>query len=240
MSKQKLNFPKVNKWDLKKMENLKATFFSMICVASRRRGKSELIKYIYETLDLGNEYDHIIVLSQSEESLDHYSEFVHGDMFLKDFDDQTIEKIISISKKMEANDEPRKFLVIIDDVISDDIKHSKSIERLYAIGRHYRTSVILISQLLTNINVCARNNSDVILIGHVNTSQEKESIIKKFLDGTADPEEITNRGFKSRSSFYYHLLNSNTEDYNFLVIDQISSKKNGWENILFNVKAQMQ
>lgn len=234
-----LSLPSLKKWNLKSMKSLKNTFFSMVCIASRRRGKSELIRYVCESLKLVEEYDYIAVLSQSEESLDHYSNFIHGDLFIKDNFSAAIANIIKVSEKLETNDKKRKFLVIIDDVVGCDIKNSESIAQLYAMGRHYRMSVILIAQTLSNVNVCARGNSDVILIGHVNNAQEKESIMNRLIDGTFLPKEIRERGFRSKKEFYYQLFAENTANYQFMVIDQLSTKETNWQNILYTVKAEI-
>ena len=40
------------------------------------------------------EYDHVIVISESAETLDHYSNFVHGNLFFDRFDGSILEKVI--------------------------------------------------------------------------------------------------------------------------------------------------
>jgi hypothetical protein len=226
-------------WNDQEMSKLKGQFFSIICFASRRSGKSELIKYLYNKLDFINEYDHCIIMSESEDSLDFYSEFCPGNLFIKKFDAKIIEKTIQQSQILESEGKKLKFLCIIDDVVGNTIKHSEWIAKLYSIGRHYNMSCILICQQLTLINVTVRNNSDICLIGQTKTAKEKKSIIDNFLDGIADDDEILKRGHTTRKAFYHELLKYNTEDYNFIVLDYMNTKKNDFDSIIRVIKADI-
>lgn len=226
-------------YPLEKLHELKNKYFSMICFASRKSGKSELIKFIYETLDLGEEYDHVAVFSNSDESLDFYSEFVHGELFIKNFDEARIQSIINESERLESDGKKRKFLVIFDDVIGGNIKYSIKTAELYAIGRHYGISCIWITQQVTLLNTTVRNNSDIILIGASKGAREKESIYNNFLDGLADDADLESRGYTNSKKFYYGLLKYNTAQYHFIVIDYLTNKSNSFEDLTYRIKANI-
>jgi hypothetical protein len=243
MSEKKLFLEKktnLNDWNDEKMNSLKSKDFSMICFASRRSGKSELIKYIYNKLDLQSEYDYCMIISESDESLDFYSDFLFGNLFIKKFDNDVITNLIVESQKLETEGKKARFLCIIDDVVGSTIKYSESIAKLYAIGRHYHISCILICQQLTLINVTVRNNSDIIFIGQTKTSKEKKSIIDNFLDGIADDNEILDKGFETKKSFYNEMIKYNTEDYSFIVFDYLNGKKNNFDSVVHKIKAKIQ
>lgn len=226
-------------YPLEKLMKLKNKFFSLICFASRKSGKSELIKFIYEMLDLGHEYDHVAVFSNSDESLDFYSEFVHGELFIKNFDEARIQSIINESEHLESDGRKKKFLVIFDDVIGGNIKYSVKVAELYAIGRHYGISCIWITQQVTLLNTTVRNNSDIILIGASKGAREKQSIVDNFLDGLADDTDMEKYGFTSAKKFYYSLLRYNTAEYHFIVIDYLSNRSNSFDDLVFRIKANL-
>lgn len=238
-SEEKLEEKKINLqiWD--SMENLKNKFFSMICFASRRSGKSELIKFIYTKLNFGKEYDYVAVIAESDQTIDFFSEFVHGNLFIRKFDSSTIENIMKISEKIEADGKQKRFLVIVDDVVGNNAKYSESLRKLYAVGRHYNISCILICQQLTLINTTVRNNSDIILIGKTKNAQEKTSIRDNILDGIADDDEIKEMGFDNKKEFYNYLLKRCTEDYHFIVLDDIANNGNNFNNVVRIIKADL-
>lgn len=227
----------LKEWD--SIEKLKNNFFSIICFASRKSGKSELIKCIYEQCNFGDEYDHVIVMSECMDTLDFFSNFVHGNLFFNEFSSNYIQNIISQSEKLEFENNKKKFLLIIDDVVGNTIKYSEVMQRIYAVGRHYRISCILICQKLTLINTAVRNNSDLILIGRSKTAQEKKSIIENLLDGVIDKNDIKNYGMSTKDEFYNTLLKEHTSDYNFIVLDFLDQKNIEFDEVVKTYKAKL-
>lgn len=224
-------------WD--SMEKLRNSFFSVICFASRKSGKSELIKYIYQKCDFGSEYDFVIVMSESMETLDFFSEVVHGNLFFNKFDNQYIDNIIAQSEKLESEGTKKKFLVIFDDVIGNDVKSSLAVQKLYAIGRHYSISCILIIQKLTLMSTTVRNNSDVIFIGRAKSGSERKSIIDNMFKGMASTSEIEKYGFKTKEDFYETLLNEHTSSYNFIVLDYTDPNNYKFVDVVNTFKADI-
>ena len=221
------------------MKNLKDKFFSMICFASRRSGKSELVKYIYQKLNFGEEYDHVIVISECNDTIDFFSEFVHGNLFIREFDGEVVSNTILVSRNNEAEGTKLKFLVIIDDVVGNTIKHSEWMSKLYATGRHDNISCILICQKLTLINTTVRNNSDVIFIGQAKSGNERDSIIKNMLHGVATRQQIRDLAYSSKDEFYEDLLIQNTTNHNFIVLDYISTTSNDFDDVVYSIKAKI-
>jgi hypothetical protein len=206
--------------------------FSMLIFGSRHSGKSELFKYIYGVNKFMFEYDFTVVMSESDDTLDFMSEFIPGNMFIKGFKPNIIEQLMSTSEKFELEGKKFKYLLVIDDIVGSDIKNNDYIAKAYAICRHYNISVVLICQRLNAINMTARNNSDILLIGKCRSSQEKETIIKTFLRGFAR-KDIDK---KSEYKFYNDLLNDNTADYNFVVLDNFSNS-NKFEEVIQTIRA---
>lgn len=225
--------------EFNELNKLSDKFFSMLVFGSRRTGKSELVKYIYNYLDLGEEYDFIVVCSLSPSTLDFFSNFVHGNLFFNYFDENIIENIIRQSTRLEADGTPKKFLCIFDDCIGNNLKNSEAMTKLYATGRHYRISVILIAQKITFVNTSVRNNSDIIFIGKTKSALEKEAVIKNFLDGIADHTEIEKFGYTQNRIFYMDLLKEGTANYKFIVIDNMEEKSTDFDVIVKSIRAKI-
>jgi hypothetical protein len=229
----------INLIEWNNLKSLKSNFFSIICFAPRKVGKSELIKYIYLECDFGNEYNYVIVISESAETLDHYSNFIHGNLFFDKFNSSILENLVIESENLETEGRPKKFLLILDDTIGNNVKNSEAIMKIYAIGRHHRISCILICQKLTLINTTVRNNSDVIFIGRTINAAEKDSIRDNLLNGLAEEEEIEKSGYKNSEKFYNALIKHNTRDYNFIVIDMMNHDKINFNDLVFRFKAKI-
>lgn len=227
----------LEKWN--NMGILKDKFFSLICFAPRHSGKSELIKYLYEQCDFGEEYDHVIVISESMETIDHYSNFVHGNLFFNKFESSILTNLIKESESLETSGKPKKFLLIIDDTIGNNVKNSQTIMQIYAIGRHYRISCILICQKLTLINTTVRNNSDLIFIGRMNNAAEKTSVRENLLEGIAEENEINEFEYTSGKSFYNAMIKENTQDYNFIVLDYLDQNRIDFKDVTFSFRADL-
>jgi hypothetical protein len=189
-------------------------FFSMIIIASRRSGKSTLVKYIIEQGKLIEKYDYFIVLSENDDSLDYLSNFIPGNLFIKNFEADIIDNLVQVSEKLELEMNAKSFLMIIDDMTGNDIKYNLIMTKIYAMGRHLRIGIIWLSQQMKILSTTSRNNSDYILIGRSSNAKERYNLINDFLNGTLDDDFE-----KSNLSFYRNLLKEYTKNYGFIVID---------------------
>ena len=195
-----INFIKLEEWNPKK--SLSKKIFSMSIAGSRKEGKSYMIKHLYKKCGWHKYYDFIIVMTENIDNLNFYSEFVHGTLFFNEYDGQIIERMKSLSEQYQENGDPKRFLIILDDCLSNS-KNEEHFKRLYSQGRHYNISIIFSIQQTTLIDTTARNNSDVIMICRTKSSNEKKSIIENFLLGTADDDDMNGM---SENNFYRKLL----------------------------------
>lgn len=200
----------LEKWDMTLHDD-----FSMAVYASRRSGKSTLVRYIFESNDLNQKFDFIICISKNQDALDYMSEFVSGDLFFDKFDKNVIKQIVEISKELEMNQTEMKFLIILDDTNCNEAKNDETLNDVYSMGRHLGISIIWITQHVTNLSTTMRNNSDYLLIGRCGTATEKKAIIDNFLMGSRD-EDVENG--KSEHHFYRELIKKYTKDYTFIVV----------------------
>lgn len=188
--------------------------FSAIFAASRRSGKTTLIKYLYN--ELSKSFDIIIFFCDTlhnknysfvqEPKFNHFSSGVLNDLF--DFQKNT-------------NNE-YKILIIMDDCVSNDTKNSDEIMQLYLTGRNWNISCIISSQVSTLINKKSRGNTDFVFIGKTNTPENRLNLIETFLiTCLKPPQEIKTK--VAKEFWLDKFLIENTEDYNFIVLDYLSS-----------------
>lgn len=217
----------LKEWDLKLPNH-----FSMLIYGSRRCGKSTICKHIIESNKLNDKYDHIICMSKNKDTLNDMSEYISGDLFFNEFNSQILLNTCKVSEDLEYKGNTKTFLIILDDVNGKDSKYDEHVNNVYSMGRHMNISIIWITQHITNINPSNRNNSDIILIGRMNTSTEKKQVMDHFLMGTRD-EDMDNN--KTDNKVYRILIKKYTENFKFIVIDNTTST-NDFNDVIKHVR----
>jgi hypothetical protein len=114
----------------------------------------------------------------------------------------------------KSDDEAKHILLILDDCCSDSNFHqSKTLKKLATRGRHIKIAVMITCQYIYQIPPVIRNNCDFIYVGQMN-QQGLKLLTDEFLMGSIDKKEFVD------------LYHSNTNDYNFLVINNNSTTDN--------------
>lgn len=189
--------------------------FACLCIASRRSGKSYLIRYLYLKF-WANEFDVVISMCPTDFA-DFYPSFLPGDLFYREYRPEVMEALMGMQEERIGNGEkPLSILVILDDCSDDREKYQSELQKIYTKGRHYNISIIYCTQATTLTGPTWRNNSDIILIGRANSSHERKNIVDNFLMGSADEEDL--KGAKERP-FFNALIKKNTADHNFIIIN---------------------
>ena len=187
-----------------------------ICLCAKRNsGKSQLIRYLYLTnKDI---FKKVFVVCPSECVNKFYSHFIPKENIFDEYSEIWVEKLINKLSDINAglkDDEAQHVLLILDDCASDISFHqSKSFKKLFTRGRHIKITIFITTQYLYQIPPVARNNSDYLLIGQLNT-QGIGLLTKEFMVG-----DITKKDF-------IKLYNLSTSDYGFLLINNNSTTDN--------------
>lgn len=163
----------LNKWKPRLPDN-----FSMIVSASRRSGKSYLIRHLYSKY---MKHDYVMVFSPN----------VNEYNFLKDPYFKSSELDIGVLQKLIGREKGKdlRILLIFDDMASRKNRYKDEILQLFIQGRHHNVSVIFITQDITLCDTTWRNNSDIIILMKNKSSKQNESIIDNFLIGYIELEE---------------------------------------------------
>ena len=218
---------KIEKWDDKNFfKNEKYENFSAIICGSRRSGKSYLLKYLFKKFKFNDKFDYICVICGSSE-LNNYQEYIKGDLFFDEFEGGIIDRLFLLSEYFQQNGKSKKFLVILDDTISNDQKFNEALNNVFSRGRHANISLFLTTQKLSMSSTISRTNCDIVFLGCAKSSMEKKAYISNFLDGEIEfPEGVR------QDKALIKIIKENTQDFNFLVVDYSG------DNILFKYRAE--
>lgn len=189
-----------------------STCFRMIVFAPSNSGKSNLIKNILTRSEFGyNSYygKNIFLFSQT----------IHIDPIWKDinlpathkyenWDDNIVNNLMHFSKCREKG-----VLIVLDDMITSkeaiNNKQSNLLKKLFYQGRHYKVSLILVSQKMKDIPVGMRTNATQLICFNLRNSQEENGFFfeNEYIDGIKQKYAI-----------------ATSQKYNFLYLNKVTNK----------------
>lgn len=188
---------------------------TILLVARRGSGKSELIKYLIQEYE--NLFETTIVISTTDFS-GFYKSVVAEKNISLEYKDEIIEKLLNKLERVNKNKNQKshdfkRVLLILDDVISDTrLAHSKSLEKVYTKGRHYGITLILASQYIKKISPAMRENTDYIFVGKI-TEGSRDIICTEFSD------------FYTSKEMDEIIRENAGRDYEFVIINCAASNK---------------
>jgi len=193
----------LGKWNVSKKSFTEN--FSMLMLASRRSGKSYLLKHLFDNY---MKFNKVVIFTRNKSNYDDWK----TKMIYDKFNEGTLQILNNYNKK---NNE--RILIIFDDFMGKDTKSSEEISKLFSEGRHNGLSVVFLVQELKGAATTWRNNSDYVIILRNNSQDERLKIIDKMLRGSVFYEG------KSEIKFYSGLIKKYTENYKCLIIDNLQT-----------------
>lgn len=146
--------------------------FSSIVVSKRNSGKSFLVRDIVYQMSKQKRIHQVIVMSNTSGlSLNKDYDFLNN-KFLTTFAQEKIEKLMKIQQQAIKGGKIREVLLVLDDVVGGEggkkAEGNRLIRSLYANGRHYHISIILLSQIANRLlEPPLRENSDYIFFSRL-------------------------------------------------------------------------
>jgi hypothetical protein len=206
------------------MEDLDIVNKCICVIAKRGSGKSYLIKYMVNQYK--KDFSRVYVICPTEEVNHFYNSITKPEYIFYKWSEEWINTLIkSVSKyKNENQDKTKQILLILDDLIAD-VRFSESdmLKRLFTRSRHINISVIIAQQSVRSIPLLCRNNCDYIICGQSSQSSI-EILADEFRTGDISKKE------------FIQLYHNNTKNYNFLVINNNSTKDNDLDSLYSTIK----
>ena len=214
----------MNEYSLKSFDINTMRTYSIVCIIDKRRlGKSFLIKDL-----LYNKRDKIypgMIISPGCDKLFYEKfipkKFVHTE-YTEEFD-KLLDNLLKnqLEKRRQNIGTEISSFVVIDNNIEIIAKVNKINHDLFLNSKHYNTMVLFTMQCVYTLKPTTKVCIDYIFISKNNNREE----IKKFYKYYATM-------FSSLNDFEF-ILNKYTDNYNFLVIDLVTSSNKIEETVFF-------
>jgi len=226
---------KIAVWDPK--EYFRSTLkqwkaFTMIISGSSKAGKSMLLKsFLIGDSNLSKQFDFIIIFSKTLVN-GFYSSFLETQLMFKDFNPGVIKDFMRLSEVKKKQGKSFKWLVILDDIVSNKSKYIEEITDLFYTGRHYGGSIIFLTQKASLMQTGWVANCMCFISLFAGSRNEKTYIAEKVLSDIID-EDFSNKKLSEVERIAYLIQSHICKDYNSLVMLPYEKQK------LFQYKAPL-
>jgi GTPase SAR1 family protein len=181
-----------------------AETFRMLVVSPSNSGKSNLIKNLITRPEFayGNYYEsNIFIFSQTIKVDSIWTDLTLPSSNLYDeYSEPIIQNIMHFSKQT-----PKGVLIILDDMITSEKavnnKKTNLLKQLFFQGRHYKVSIILVSQKMKSIPSSLRVNSTHLICFDLRNKKEESD----FLDENCGIDNVEEK-YRTATSERYHFL----------------------------------
>ena len=205
-----------------------------ICVFIGRRGtgKSILVTdilYHMRKIPMG------VVMSGTEESNEHYKEYIPDSFIYGQYEPDVIEKIIthqqSVIKKCKTPEEKENtnnsvFMLLDDCMFDNKWTRDKNMRCIFMNGRHYRIFFMLTLQYCMDLPPSLRGQIDYVFILRDNILENKQKLYKHFF------------GIFPNFDSFNEVLTQCTENFECLVLNNRTTS-NKIEDVVFWYKAKL-
>ena len=205
-----------------------------ICVFIGRRGtgKSILVTdilYHMRKIPMG------VVMSGTEESNEHYKEYIPDSFIYGQYEPEVIEKIIThqqtVIKKCKTPEEKENtnnsvFMLLDDCMFDNKWTRDKNMRCIFMNGRHYRIFFMLTLQYCMDLPPSLRGQIDYVFILRDNILENKQKLYKHFF------------GIFPNFDSFNEVLTQCTENYECLVLNNRTTS-NKIEDVVFWYKAKL-
>jgi hypothetical protein len=199
---------------------------TIVFIGKRGTGKSTLVAdilYYMRHIKAG------VAISATEDGNAYYSKFIPEILIHSEYKPEIIQQVITRQKKVINSDTKTPdgdVFVLLDDCMYDKrMIRDVNIRGIFMNGRHWRISFMLTMQYCMDLPPDLRSNIDYVFILRENIIQNQEKIYKNFF------------GIFPHFSIFQDVLNSCTEGYDCLVLDN-TSKSNNIQDCVFWYRAK--
>jgi hypothetical protein len=206
-----------------------------ICVFIGRRGSGKSctvtdILYHQRKIPMG------VVMSGTEESNEHYQQYVPDSFIYGKYEPDVIKKVIShqkkVVKKMSAKEKEdfsnpsRSVFILLDDCMFDNKwTRSEDMRCIFMNGRHYRIFLGLTIQYVMDLPPSLRGQCDYVFVFKENILENKQKLWKHLF------------GIFPTFDAFNEVFTQCTENYECLVLN-VRSTSNKIEDVVFWYKAK--
>lgn len=192
---------------------------SIIICGTRGSGKTTFINFLYPLLL--DTYDIVVFFSFSLHNN------LYNDIQDPKFDDYRPELIKELFYFQKKTKNMLSICVVMDDMISENIKNDDGLMQLYTRGRNSNISVIITTQHMNIMKNTNRANCSFIFIGKTSTPKSREVISEDYLLPVIKiPKDLNIKTKSKKIEFLDAWILNHTLDHNFIVVDYFNDGEN--------------
>ena len=157
-------------------------FGCMALIGSRCSGKTVLLKSMLQN-EIAAQYDTVHIFSPTCQCPDQQELFaslhIPQENFHEDMEPTILDTLINQNKI-----DKKKILIVMDDMSFNTVgrtswKNEKSLNRLAALGRHYRIGLVMLVQYTCNLSKAVRGNCDSFIVFRIDDIDEIKILHKE-------------------------------------------------------------
>ena len=210
---------------------------AMAVVSKRNTGKSYFLKALLYELALDSRLDMAVAFTKTSRVNDTFSclesRYVfngYSEAVMKAFFDKMEERVMEIKRQAVENPAASRraphLMIILDDVVGETLPigsedkrrqatgRCSTLSEIYAMGRHFKTSIIVLTQTSTVVlNPTIRNNMDYLVMG-VNNEDATEPLYK------------STSGF-SKLALFRDFVTSHATNHSLVMFDNLDAENSG-------------
>lgn len=157
-----------------------------VCYGKRRTGKSTFLDwFLYVTRCWWPE---VIVFTRTKDDGE-WQKRVPDKYVIEGFDENVIRRLIArqrvrIKRLREGriNNENIYVLLVLDDIITDNLRKRGTLDELFFLGRHLYMGIIIASQDSKALMPSLRANTDMVGVFPVRSERDKDAVLTNYLD----------------------------------------------------------
>ncbi len=215
----------------------------ILCIASRRSGKTTLITHFLETYTKTHKTDGVFLFTKTNAAFDGIPKpYRFKDLAILE---DLVETQVRVKKHNESAKEKDKvssnIVIVLDDMLSgttmkSEMRRNPLLNKLSTLGRHLSSGehsnmmIILISQVFTAISPQIRLNTDFLFTTKLAARRERENIVNSFLALRSG-----RKGLAESYEVFDTIVNSS--DFNFIAVHTTKQNKKTYLDYVYNFKA---
>ena len=187
--------------------------FNMVILGHKHTGKSTLMRDILWNLHC-NGFPRVVVFSGTEEGNEFYSSCIpsayihHGlDLDRLRYIVDTQRRVVTSCKQAGISMDCRLVIVLDDLMYKRQVTRTELFGELFMNGRHWQITLILTCQYIMLLDIACRGNTDYLICLRETIPKNRQKIYENYF------------GMFTKKSDFFHVLDSCTQDYECLVLD---------------------
>ena len=189
-----------------------------VIASLRHSGKSELARMLI--LKEKHKFQSIFVISPTNKCNCFY-DFIDQKNIIDNYTDEWVNELFSSMEKLnlgkneKSTDAVHTLLVIDDSASGEGFKNSKSLEKLFTIGRHYFISTLVICQRIKSLSTTIRINTNFLIVGNLN-QQSKKLLLDEYTLATIEKDKFKQVYDTATKNFGFLIINNSAGDHSNL------------------------